>query len=118
MKTFLFVFRKAPHSGAYSQEFLDIILTTAAFDQPVSLLLLDDGVFQLKKNQHAKTGGYKDTAAIFNALEIYEVTTLFVEIESMLERGLTSDDLFLPVQEVTRKEVAALMKRFDVIVAG
>ena len=52
MKSYLFVLQKPAHSGAYAQEMLDIILTTAAFDQAVSILLLDDGVFQLKKGEH------------------------------------------------------------------
>ncbi|MEY3879842.1 MAG: sulfurtransferase complex subunit TusC [Pseudomonadota bacterium] len=63
MKTYLFILRKPAHSGAYVQEILDIILTTAAFDQKVSLLLLDDGVFHLKKNQQPESVGMKDTAA-------------------------------------------------------
>jgi tRNA 2-thiouridine synthesizing protein C len=118
MKKYLFVLRKPPHSGAQVQEMLDIILTTAAFDQPVSLLLLDDGVFQLKKDQKPECVGIKDTAVIFNALEIYDVKQLFIEVESLQERGLKPGDLCLPVREIYRKEIASLMKRFDIVVAG
>ncbi len=60
--------RHAPHSGIQLQERLDIVLTTAAFDQQVALLFLDDGVFQLKKSQQVEKQGLKDTLAIFNAL--------------------------------------------------
>ena len=118
MKNYLFVLRKLAHSGAYVQEMLDIILTTAAFDQKVSILLLDDGVFQLKNGQHPENVGMKDTAAIFNALEIYEVTHIYTEIESLQERGLKPGDLCLPVQAFYRKDIAGLMKRFDVVFAG
>ena len=102
MKSYLFVLQKPPHSGAYAQEMLDIILTTAAFDQAVSILLLDDGVFQLKKGQRPEIAGMKDTAAM----------------ESLQERGLTPDDLSLPVQALHRKEIAGLMQRFDVVFSG
>lgn len=118
MKRYLFVLRKPPHSGAQVQEMLDIILTTAAFDQHVSLLLLDDGVFQLKDNQHPEIAGLKDTAAIFKALEIYDVTDIYAELESLQERGLKPGDLSLPVQEIYRKDVAELMQRFDVVFPG
>ena len=118
MKSFLFILRKPSHSGAYVQEMLDIILTTAAFDQQVSILLLDDGVFQLKNSQHSENVGLKDTAAIFNALEIYDVTDIYTEVESLQERGLKPDDLCLPVQEFYRKNIAGLMKRFDIVFAG
>ncbi|MEY3759306.1 MAG: sulfurtransferase complex subunit TusC [Pseudomonadota bacterium] len=118
MKSYLFVLRKAAHSGVYVQEMLDIILTTAAFDQSVSILLLDDGVFQLKKGQQPENTGMKDTVAIFNALEIYEVKDIVTEVESLQERGLNPEDLCLPVQTVYRKDIAGLMKRFDVVFSG
>ena len=118
MKSYLFVLRKPAHSGAYVQEMLDTILTTAAFDQKVSILFLDDGVFQLKSNQHPEKAGIKDTAAIFNALEIYDVKDLYAEVESLQERGLKPGNLFLSVQECYRRDIAALMKRFDVVFAG
>jgi tRNA 2-thiouridine synthesizing protein C len=118
MKSYLFVLRKPVHSGAYVQEMLDIILTTAAFDQKVSILFLDDGVFQLKNGQHPENVGMKDTAAIFNALEIYDVNNIYTETESLQERGLKLCDLCLSVQELDRKDIAGLMKRFDVVFAG
>lgn len=118
MKKYLFVLRKPAHSGALVQEMLDIILTTAAFDQEVSILLLDDGVFQLKTGQHPEQLGMKDTAAIFNALEIYDIKHIYAEAESLQERGLKPNDLCLPVQEFYRKEIAGLMKQHDIVFAG
>ncbi|MFZ2449023.1 MAG: sulfurtransferase complex subunit TusC [Methylovulum miyakonense] len=118
MKNYLFVLRQAAHSGAFVQEMLDIILTTAAFDQPVSLLLLDDGVFQLKSNQQPEHSGYKNTAAIFNALEMYDVTAIYTEAESLAERGLVAGDLFLPVEVLARREVAGFMRGFEVVFSG
>ena len=97
---------------------LDIILTTAAFDQYVSLLLLDDGVFQLKNGQHPDCAGMKDTAAILNALEIYDVNDIYTELESLQERGLKVGNLCLPVQALPRKDIAGLMQGFDVVCAG
>ncbi len=118
MKKYLFILRNAPHNGCHAQEMLDIILTTAAFDQPVSLLLLDEAVFQLKKNQQATAQGYKETAAIFKALEIYDVNEIYVETESLQEYGLSSSDLLLPVTACFRKEIATLMKNYDLVFSG
>ncbi len=117
MKRYLFMLRKPPHSGSYVQEMLDIILTTAAFDQPVAIVLLDDGVFQLKINQRP-AAGMKDTAAIFSALELYDVTAIYAEAESLQERGLILADLCLPVQGVGRKELGTLMHQYDVVFSG
>lgn len=115
MKRYLFVLNRPPHSGAQAQEMLDVILTAAAFDQSVSLLLLDDAVFQIKKGQNPDPVGMKDIAAIFTALEIYEVKQIYVEVESLQERGLKPADLCLAVREVFRKDVAALMKQHDLV---
>ncbi|MDO9103928.1 MAG: sulfurtransferase complex subunit TusC [Methylovulum sp.] len=118
MKNYLFVLRKPAHSGALVQEMLDIILTTVAFDQQVSILLLDDGVFHLKNNQHAEHLATKDTAAMFKALELYEVYAVYIEEESLAERGLTQQDLFLRPELVPRGQISALMAQNDVIFAG
>lgn len=95
-----------------------MILLTAAFDQPTALLFIDDGVFQIKSAQQPAIHGLKDTAAIFKALELYEVRELFVESESLQERGISTDDLLLPTKLVQRSDIAALMQRYDVIVGS
>ncbi len=105
-----------PHNGIQLQERLDIILTAAAFDQKVALLFLDDGVFQLKKGQQPQNQGLKDTASIFKALEIYDVDDLYVEIESIQERGLEFDNLDLYLQAVYRKDINELMQQFDIVI--
>lgn len=118
MKSFLFVLRKSAHCGAYLQEMLDIILTTAAFDQSVSILLLDDCIFALKNNQHPECIGLKDSTSIFKALECYDIHDIYVEAESIRERGLNMDDSHLPVKIIQRKKIAELMTQFDIVFAG
>ncbi len=118
MKKILFVLRNPAHSGALLQEMLDIILTVAAFDQPVGILLLDDAVFQLKNGQHPEKLGMKNTAAVFKALELYDVKDIYIETESIQERGLQQNQLCLPVVMLPRKDIAGLMKQFDVVFAG
>jgi tRNA 2-thiouridine synthesizing protein C len=118
MKHYLFVLRKPAHSGIYLQETLDIILTTAAFDQKVGVLLLDDGVFYLKKGQHPEKSNMKDTATIFKALALYDVDDIYTERESLLDRGLNDADLCLSVQVIDRKDIANLMTQFNVIIPG
>jgi len=108
----------APHSGIVLQEKLDLILTSAAFDQQLALLFLDEGVFQLKKAQQPEKQGLKDTASIYNALEIYDVNALYTEVESLQEQGLKPGDLTLPVKQFYRKDIHDLMQQFDVVISG
>lgn len=118
MKNYLFVLRSAPHSGSAVQEMLDIILTTAAFEQQVALLLLDDAVFALKNNQQAEKYFNKDTASIFKALEIYDVQNIYVETESLQERGVNSEDLCLATQKIQRNDIADLLKKHNIVFSG
>ena len=46
--------QSAAYEGNKVQEVLDAVLIAAAFDQQVSLLLLDDAAFHLKNNQQIK----------------------------------------------------------------
>ncbi|MDD1622108.1 MAG: sulfurtransferase complex subunit TusC [Methylococcaceae bacterium] len=116
MKKYLFVLRRLPHDGNYVQEILDMLLTTAAFDQQVSVLFADDGVLQIKTRQNSAAAGFKDTAAVFGALDIYGVSALYVEIESLQARGLAIEDLILPVQPIKRREVNQLMLQHEILI--
>jgi tRNA 2-thiouridine synthesizing protein C len=118
MKTYLFVLRKPAHSGAYVQEMLDIILTTAAFDQSVSILWLDAAVFQLKNQQQPEYLALKETAAMLQSLALYDVTKLYTETESLQDYGLVVEDLCLPVQVLPRNTIATFMQEFEIVFAG
>ena len=118
MKSFLFVMQTPTYSSNKIQEVLDVVLITAAFDQQVSLLLLDDAVFHLKKNQHSVALGCKDISAIYRSLELYDIENIYVEVESLTQRGLSKEDLLIPVTLISRLEIAATFKTFDFVLNG
>ncbi len=92
-KKFLFVNRKAPYGTIYAWESLEVILISAAFEQDVSLVFVDDGVFQIAKGQDTTELGIKNFSPTYNALGDYDVNKIYVEKESLDARGLTVDDL-------------------------
>ena len=96
-KKFMFVNRTAPYGTVYALESLEVVLITAAFDQDVSLVFVDDGVYQLKKGQQTKGIETKNFSPTYRALEGYDVEKLYVERESLAARGLTEDDLIVDV---------------------
>ena len=116
MKNYLFVMRHLPHISAHVQETLDQMLTAAVFDQSVSVLFADDGVFQIKQGQiPAMT--LKNTAAMLLALEMYDIKKLYVEAESLSERGLTANDLMMKMELISRADVGEMIKRHDVVIS-
>jgi len=117
VKKFMFVNRKAPYGTIYALESLEVVLITAAFDQDVSLVFLDDGVYQLKKGQQTKGIEIKNFSPTYRALEGYDVEKLYVEKESLEARGLTEDDLLVDVVVLGRAEMGALMDEQDVVLS-
>lgn len=114
----MFVMRRPPYGSIHAQEMLDIIMVSAAFDQDISLFFLDDGVFQLKKNQNPEASQLKNTAPIFQALELYDVKRLYVEAESLTERGMSVSDLMLDVKVLPRKEISGLLNNGEMFFNG
>ena len=117
VKKFAFINRKAPYGTIYALESLEVVLISAAFDQDVSLVFVDDGVYQLKKGQATKAVGMKNFSPTYRALEGYDIEKLYVEKESMEARGLTEDDLIVPVEVLTSQEMATLMDEQDVVMS-
>jgi tRNA 2-thiouridine synthesizing protein C len=117
MKKFMFVNRKPPYGTIYALESLEVVLIAATFDQDVSLVFVDDGVYELVKGQNSKAVGIKNFSPTYRALEGYDVEKLYVERESLEARGLTEDDLLVPVQVLRSADMAALMAQQDVVLS-
>ena len=129
IKKFMYLNRRAPYGTIYAWESLDVVLIGAAFDQDVSLAFLDDGVYQLVKGQDTADVEMKNFSPTYQALGDYDVTKLYVEKESLEERGLTLEDLMPLTYEdedddwaekdsirvVSRAEMADIMDEQDVL---
>jgi tRNA 2-thiouridine synthesizing protein C len=92
-KKFMYMNTKAPYGTVYALESLEVVLIGAAFEQDVSLAFIGDGVYQLVKGQKTDGIGMKNFSPTYAALGDYDVNKIYVEKESLEERGLTLDDL-------------------------
>lgn len=113
MKSLLLISRQSPYGGSYAHEALDIALSAAAFDISVSLLFMDDGVYQLLKGQQPMHNHTKKLESVLSALPLYDINDLWVERESMTARGVASDALSQPAKPIASAEIAALVSSFD-----
>jgi len=128
-KKMMYINRRAPYGTIYAWESLEVVLIGAAFEQDVSMAFMDDGVYQLVKGQNTTGIGMKNFSPTYAALGDYEVNQIYVEKESLEERGLTLDDLQHLVWEdededyadkdsirlVTRTEMADVLAEQDVL---
>ena len=130
-KRILYVNRKAPYGTIYALEALEVVLIGAAFEQDVGVAFLDDGVYQLLDGQDATGIGVKNFSRTYKALGDYEVRKIYVERESLAERGLKPADLMQItyedenedyaekplIQLVDRRELTGIMAQQDVILS-
>ena len=113
----MFVNRKAPYGTIHALESLEVVLIAATFDQDVSLVFVDDGVYELIKGQDTQAIGIKNHSKTYRALEGYDVEKLYVERESLAARGLTEDDLVVDVTVLSGAEMGELMEQQDVVLS-
>lgn len=115
VKKMMFVNRKAPYGTIYALESLEVKLISAAFDQDVSVVFIDDGVFDLKQGQDTSATGMKNFSPTYRALEGYDIEKLYVDADSLAARGLTEEDLVVPVEVISTEQMADLMEEQEVI---
>lgn len=115
-KSLLIVSRQAPWSGPSAREALDIALAGGAFDLPIGLLFLDDGVFQLTPAQQPGALQQKDLTANLQALPLFGVESLYASSRSLEERGLAAQPLNLPVDSLDDAALTALIDRYDQVI--
>ena len=115
-KSLLIICRQAPWSGPSAREALDIVLAGGAFDLPIGLLFLDDGVFQLSSAQQPATLQQKDLSANLQALPMFGVEALYVSQRSLAERGLQDQPSSLDVERLDDSSISALIDRYDQVI--
>ena len=118
VKKFAYVNRRAPYGSIYALEALEVVLIGAAFDQDVSVIFMDDGVYQIKKDQDTSGVEMKNFSPAYRALEMYDVEKLYVEKESLEARGLSEEDLVVDVEILSTDELREIMAAQDVVISA
>ena len=112
-KSFAFLCRRTPWGSGHAAEMLEAILIAGAFDQEVHLAFLDDGVFQLVPGQHPELLGRRPLEEGFKELADLDIEHVWVERESLAERGLDANDLVLAATVIDRAAMTAMLARMD-----
>ncbi|MGA3683199.1 sulfurtransferase complex subunit TusC [Pseudomonas graminis] len=116
-KSLLIISRQGPWSGPDAREALDIALAGGAFDLPVALLFMDDGVLQLATAQNASQVQQKDLSANLQALSMFGVEDLFACGTSLNQRGMQPTGLSVePLQVLDDSQIAGLIDRYDQVI--
>lgn len=113
----LFTFRHPPYGRATAHEGLDALLAAAVYEQDIAVLFLNDGVFQLLKQQQGDAGQARNHGRKLTALPVFGVDKIYVHRPSLTSRGLTEADLLLDAEALSNSETREFMNTFDQILS-
>ena len=94
-KKILVISRHAPYGNSTAREAIDAALAASVYDQDISMLFMDDGIFQLLKNQHSQFIDQKNIASTLPALSLYGIENIYAHQESLEQRAISTEELIL-----------------------
>jgi tRNA 2-thiouridine synthesizing protein C len=113
-KKILLVSRHAPYGSSTAREAIDVALAAAIYDQDIGILFMDDGVFQLLKDQQGIHINQKNIDSILPALTLYGIENIYVHQESLDNRTITTNELILDdLQLLNNIDVGHLLSQQD-----
>ncbi len=92
---------------------LDTVLAIAAFDQPVDILFLGEGVLQLICGQDGKAIDSKTIEKQIASLPLYDVETLYADEDALERFSLTAQDMPPQVSAVDKETIRELIAAHD-----
>ena len=109
----------SPYSSANAKESLDMTMVFASFEHPPALFFCGNGIYQLlKQPEHTNAGNehFNNLNKQFNALAFYDVNEIFVCADSLEHRGLTEQQLSLPVDLLRQQQWHSTLSTYQHIV--
>ena len=116
-KRLLFRLTKPPYGSSLAREAVDAVLAAAVFEQEISLLFCGDALYQLLPSQAPDLIQQKRYTAVFGLFPLYGITNVYVEATAMTARGLSADELILPVKPLNATELRQLYRSQNQIIS-
>ncbi len=108
------LFTQAPFGSAISREGLDALLAASVFcdEDEIAICFLNDGVFNLIKDQHADLILQKDHSPTFKLIDLYELSECFVCEQSLQQRNIGTDNLLISsYQTVSQQTIFQILQQ-------
>ncbi|WP_345291476.1 sulfurtransferase complex subunit TusC [Kangiella marina] len=114
-KSLSIIFNKAPYGTQSGRELLDIALMAAAFDMEICALFIDDGIYQLLRDQQPDILHMKNHSATFKALELYGIETVLVSSEDLRLRHLSTEQLMPVAEQAEPNKIQQVIAQSDFV---
>ena len=112
----LLLFRRPPYGTVFPAEGLRMAEALLAFQMPLKVVFLEDGIFNLVKGQGNKTLGFGDLGSAFAGLTSFGLQELLVVQEDLSDRRVRLEDLVQgPIRAIRTTELRALIDEAKVV---
>ena len=112
MEKVAILLRKAPYGRVYTAEAFRTIMGIAVFEMEICVVFMDDGVYALMKGQDPEKLDMKPLGEGFPMLKDFDVNRFVVHDESLAERGLSAEDLVMPVELASGEAIAGIFEYY------
>jgi tRNA 2-thiouridine synthesizing protein C len=124
MKKILFVFRSTPYRSTKAQEGVDAALSASVFDYKITILFMDEGIWQLHNHQqshgiklenlHEKVER-KNIAAQLDSFPLYDINEIYADEKALKRFSIPKKELILNPLLASDKKIRSLMASNDII---
>lgn len=112
-KRALVIIRHSPYGSSLGRAALDTALAMAAFEQPVDILFMGDGVAQLLPEQDSNAIGVKNIGKLLGSLPLYGIDFAYADSSSLQRFGLDPAKAPVPLKVLDGPAINALMAASD-----
>lgn len=118
MEKVLIIFRKGPYGHINSLEGVRIAQGLLVLDVENDAVFIDDGVFNLIKDQNPDSIGHHSVMGALESMHRYEIPIFAIE-SSLKQRGIKPEDLDpkLEVKIITIDDLSELIKEAEATIA-
>ena len=113
----LVVIRHSPYGSTLGRTSLDAALAMAAFEQPVEVLFMGDGVLQLLPKQDSEAIGVKSVGKLLGSLPLYEIASAYVDANAAKRYQVDLSLAPLPCEALDQAGIRRLMTSSDHLLA-
>ncbi len=116
MKKIAIINTQSPFNSPTGRDSLDLALIFGAFEQPITVIFLGDGVYQLLDDQNPEALGTKDYLSTMKAFELYDIEHIVCGLDDMNSRGVPVDKLSMAIEAVPNSQIGELLNTFDHVI--
>ena len=95
------------------KEALDLALIFGAYEQKVTVVFYQAGVFQAIAHQNPEAAGQKDYLSSIKVLDIYDIDQVYACEESLQQFGIKDKALIEGVRSLPQSQILALKQAAD-----